>query len=139
MAWWQICLILLCAACALLAFAASIFVSFKFASLAISLDINLFRELQINRELSRLTMQPSQVPNPANESKENAAATTMGQRLQDFLRSRVGASDGDFVPYSDEQAFLNEQVDGLRAKGMSQEELDTFVKQAINTDIGSVP
>jgi hypothetical protein len=36
-----------------------------------------------------------------------------------------------------EEDFLNEQVEHLRRQGLTSEELDAFVRQAVGTDIGN--
>ena len=99
-----------------------LYVAFRFLILVLSLDSAILREFkgQIGR-VDQVTAQ-----GPINEKK-----------LKDFIQSRMAPTEGDYHPYSDEEAFIQEKVEELRHQGMTQEELDAFVRQAVGSDIGS--
>jgi hypothetical protein len=105
----------------LTAFAASLYVALRFLLLVISMEAGILREFKnsskaVDRALSDI---------PEKEAK-----------LKSFIQSRMAPTDGEFVPQSDEEAFINEQVDHLRRQGMTDDELDAFIRQAAGTDIG---
>lgn len=113
MAWWQLCLVLLCGAIALVAAASFVYVTFRFLSMALSLDAALLREFKGIR-----TPQAHQ------------AALTLDDQLKQFINSRMKPTDGDFVPSSEEDLFINEQVNRLREQGdFSEEEIKQFVHE----------
>lgn len=113
MVWWQVCLVALSVSMMFATFAVAMYVAFKFAALAISLDINLTKVFQI-------TQKPQAIVQPA--------ASGVAQDKP---------SAEPFVPYNEEEAFLQEKIDELRGKGLSDQELEQFIRQAVGTDIGS--
>jgi hypothetical protein len=117
-----LCAITLAGALGFFAVSACIYVAFKFLSLAISLDAALLREFKVQNQ---------------HDIKMDANNPITSDKLKSFIASRFTPTDGDFVPYSDEEAFLNERVAELRAKGLTDEELQSFIKQAVGTDIGN--
>jgi len=105
----------------LLGVSAVVYVAFRFLSLALSMEVGILREFKTQNSGVRQIL--TQTP---------AAEAT----LKDFVKSRFAATEGDFQAYNDEEAFIQERVEDLRRQGMTQEELDAFVRQAVGTDIG---
>ena len=69
-------------------------------------------------------------------NKIASAGPIQEEKLKTFIQARMAPTEGDFAPYSEEEAFINEQVEHLRRQGMTDEELDAFVRSAVGTDIG---
>jgi hypothetical protein len=97
-----------------------IYVAFRFLALVLSLDAAILKEFQMNTNAYRDAART----NPIQESK-----------LKDFIQSRMAPTDGDFIPVSDEEAFLQEQITELRGKGLTDEELEAFVRQAVSDKV----
>lgn len=95
--------------------ASVIYVAFRFLSIAISLDSAILRG--IKNKPQEQVQQPTEPP--------------LESKLREFISSRLAPTQGDFVPYADEVAFLNEQVESLRSKGLTEEELNQFIRQAV--------
>lgn len=113
---------LFCSGVCLAGVASVVYVAFRFLSLVTSMEAGILREFRssskaVGKALSDI---------PEKESK-----------LRSFIQSRMTPTEGEFTPYSDEEAFINEQVEHLRRQGMTDEELDAFVRQAVGTDVGS--
>jgi hypothetical protein len=43
-------------------------------------------------------------------------------------------TEGDFTPVSEEEQFIQENVEHLRRQGMTEEELDSFIRQAVGSE-----
>ena len=118
---WGIAVFLVAAALFLVAFAGAIYVVYRFLSLVLSMEIGILKEFG-NKSTA------------ANQYAQNQQVTE--SKLKEFIKSRFSPSEGDFQPYTDEEAFITEQVENLRRQGLSDEELEAFVRQAVGTDIG---
>lgn len=105
----------------LFALAAVVYVSFRFLALVLSMEVGILKEFKVQRP----AMDKALADIPEKEAK-----------LKDFIRARMSPTEGDFTPYSDEEAFINENVEFLRRQGMTDDELDAFIRQAVGTDIG---
>jgi hypothetical protein len=114
---WILVAIIFSSALLLFAFASVVYVAYHFMSLVVSMQTALIREFKGQSKAVDIAL--GDIPN--KEAK-----------LKEFIKARMAPTDGGFEPYSDEGAFVQEQVDELRRQGMSQEELDAFVKQAVS-------
>lgn len=47
----------------------------------------------------------------------------------------VKPTQGDFVPYNDEEAFINERAAELRREGLAPSDLEEFVRQAVKDEV----
>ena len=118
---WQWAGLLFAAGSFLFGLACVIYVAMRFLIIAISLDAAILREFKgqsaaVGRALGDI---------PEKEEK-----------LKSFIQSRMTPTEGEFVPQSEEEQFIQEQVEHLRRQGMTDEELDAFVRQAAG-DMGS--
>lgn len=115
------CVILFAIGFCLLGVASVVYVAFRFLSLVLSMEVGILKEFQGSQRAVNIALEDV----PRKESQ-----------LKEFIKARMTPTDGDFVPTDDETAFINEQVDHLRNQGLSAEELDAFVRQAVGSDIG---
>jgi len=110
---------LLCAgALFIAALALLVYVAYRFLSLAISLDSFILRELQ---------SRPQVVSSPAADT----SGSILQSQLKEFIANRLKPTDGAFEFNTDEELFLNETIQNLRAQGIKEEELDAFMKHAV--------
>ena len=114
--------LLIAAALFLFGLACVIYVAYRFLVIVLSLDAAILHEFKGHgRNVEQIAKS-----GPIQEEK-----------LKSFIQARMSPTDGGFVPQSDEEAFINEQVEHLRRQGMSDEELDAFIRQANGTEIGN--
>ena len=113
---------LFCAGWFALALAALFYVGYRAMTLIIGMEVGIVKEFKNQNGIVQQVVQQG----PSTESK-----------LKEFVKSRFTPTEGDFAPYSDEEAFIQEQVEHMRRQGLSEDELDSFIKQAVGTDIGS--
>ena len=106
----------------LFAFACAIYVAYRFLSLALSMDAAFLKEFSGQQR----TVQQALSQSPIQQSS-----------LKKFSQDRMTPTEGTFEPFNDEEAFLNEQVDRLRQQGLSEEECNEFIRQAVGTSVGS--
>jgi len=114
--------LLIAAALLLAAFAGAMYVGYKFLHLILSMEIGILKEFGKQSGM----VQQAVAQHPVTESK-----------IKEFIKSRFSPSEGDFQAYSDEEAFINENVETLRRQGLTDDELEAFVRQAVGTDIGN--
>jgi len=115
-------LTIFCAALFVFANALVIYVAFRFLSLALSVDASLLREF------TKLEI----------KTDEHLRSTPLqADKLKSFIQSRMTPTEGAFEPYNEEELFLQQQVEHLRRSGMTDEECDAFIRQAVGTDIGT--
>jgi hypothetical protein len=119
---WSWAAFLFAAGVCLTGLASVVYVAFRFLSLVVSMEAGILREFKGNSK----AVDKALADIPQKEAK-----------LREFIAARMSPTEGEFVPQSDEEAFINEQVEHLRRQGMTDDELDAFVRQAVNTDIGS--
>jgi hypothetical protein len=105
----------------LLGLAATVYVAYRFMSLVVSMEAGILKEFGRSGKAVNMALEDI----PKKEAK-----------LREFIQARMAPTEGGFEPYDDETAFLNEQVMHLREKGLTDEELDAFIRQAVGTDIG---
>lgn len=99
-----------------------IYVAYRFLALALSMDAAILREFSLtSKSIKQLTQ---------------SAGPVLGEKLKEFIANRLTPTEGDFSGSSDEELFLNEQVEHLRRQGLTEEELNAFIRQAVGTDIG---
>ena len=110
------------AACFLFALAIFLWLGLRFGALILSMEIGILKEFGGIKGTFQPVIQQ-------HEKTEN--------KLKDFIKSRFAPTEGEFISQSDEEQFLQEQVEHLRNQGLNQDELDAFVRQAVGTDIGS--
>ena len=101
--------------------AAMVYVAYRFLALVLSMEVGILKEFQGNQKAVNTVL--ADIPRKESQLKE-------------FIKARMTPSEGDFIPGSDEVAFLNEQVAHLREAGLTNEELDAFIRQAVGSDIG---
>lgn len=106
----------------LVGLAAVVYVAYRFLALALSMDMAMLREFRVQAN--------------ASEKAAQSAGPVLGDRLREFISSRMAPTEGEFVPTSDEEMFIQEQVEHLRRQGLTEEELEAFMRQAVGTDIG---
>lgn len=124
---WQICAILVSGGLFLFGLGCVIYVSFKYLSMAIGLDAMLSRQLQ--SQMSAMMQQPQMAPGVAGQPN-------LADQLRQFMSAqKMPQTDGEFIPYSDEEAAVREEVEKLRKKGLSEEELNNFVNQAVGANL----
>lgn len=114
-------LTLFCAALFVFAVALMGYVAFRFLSLALSLDAALLREF-------------IKVENKTDEHLRSSPVQP--DKLKSFIQSRMTPTEGTFEPYDEEELFVQQQVEHLRRAGMTEEECEAFIRQAVGTDIG---
>ena len=119
---WTTIVLILVSGFALFGLAAVTYSAYLFASTVINLQAAVLREMRSH---------PASTPGKPDNSE---VASPLSFRPDD---PRVAPSDGDFVGQSDEVEFVNEMAENLRRQGMTSEELDAFVRQAVGSDIGS--
>jgi hypothetical protein len=117
-------LLLLAGSLFIAAIVAFVYVSFRFMSLVLSMEVGILKEFKTQREY----VQPVAHTAPDTPVTEN--------KIKDFIKSRFAPTDGAFEGYNDEDAFIQEKVEDLRRQGLTPEELDEFVRHAVGTDIG---
>lgn len=118
---WTWAVFLFSAGFCLLGVSAVVYVAFRFLSLALSMEVGILREFRAQTKGVQQVL--TQAP---------AAEAT----LKEFVKSRFSPTEGAFEAYSDEEAFIQERVEDLRRQGMTPEELDAFVRQAVGSDVG---
>ena len=114
--------VLLASALLLLGLACVIYVAYRFLIIVLSLDAAILHEFKGQGR---------------NVEKMAKAGPIQEDKLKSFIQARMTPTEGDFVPQSDEEAFINEQVEHLRRQGLTDEELDLFIRQANGTEIGN--
>ncbi len=119
----------------LFAAACVIYVAFRFLSLVLTLDMAMLREFKYQAiNTGQAISTASQAVTSAEEAMK--ANSVQPSKLREFIAARMSPTQGDFTPYSEEEAFINESVEHLRRQGLNDDELDAFVRQAVGTDIG---
>jgi hypothetical protein len=115
------------AAAALFVFALAclVYVAFKFLSLGISLDAMLSRQLYM-QQLQQASQQ--QVKQPGQQFSQQ-----FQNELHDFMNRPQ--TEGEFIPASDTESFVREEAEKLRKKGMSEEEMQQFIQQAVGAEL----
>ncbi len=117
-------LLLFCAGWFVVGLASLFYVVFRGLTLILGMEVGILKEFKSQHGVIQDVVNQG----PANDSK-----------LKQFIKSRFTPTEGDFAPYSDEEAFVQEQVDHLRRQGLSDEELDAFIRQAVSADAGDTP
>jgi hypothetical protein len=118
---------LIAASLFLFALTAIVYVALRFISLVLSMEVGILKEFKGQREFVQ-PVGPVGVISPDAPITEN--------KIKEFIKSRFAPTEGSFEGYNDEDAFIQEKVEDLRRQGLTQEELDAFVRQAVGTDIG---
>jgi hypothetical protein len=101
--------------------AAMIYVAYRFLALVLSMEVGILKEFQGSQKAVNIAL--ADVPRKESQLKE-------------FIKARMAPTEGDFVGADDETQFLNEQVTHLRNQGLTEDELESFIRQAVNSDIG---
>lgn len=109
-------------ACCLFGLSAIVYVAFRYLSLVLSMEIGILKEFAKHGKVVDKALEDI----PAKESQ-----------LREFIRARMSPTEGDFVAQNEESQFIQEQAEVLRQKGMTDEELEAFIRQAVGSDIGS--
>jgi hypothetical protein len=86
------------------------YVLYRFLSLIVSMEVGILKEFG----------------SFVGSGKQN-----MFNKIKEFAQAGMKPTEGDYVPYDDEEAFVAEQVNKLKNKGLTDEELDSFVRQAV--------
>lgn len=66
---------------------------------------------------------------PVGSGKQNTL-----NKIKDLAQAGIKSTGGDYIPYDDDEAFVNEQVQKLKNKGLTDEELDVFIRQAVTDE-----
>lgn len=94
-----------------------VYVTYRFLSLVLSMDMAMLREVKLS---SRVMASP-----PVETGQE-----PIQSQLRSFIQSRMAPTDGDFVGQSDEEMFIREQAEELKDRGvLDATEIDLFVKE----------
>jgi hypothetical protein len=119
------CFALIAAALFLFSLACMFYVGFRFLSLVLSMEIGIVKEFRGGN---------TQVLEAVHEVGGDAGKTQ--SKLKDFIASRFTPTEGEFIPVTDEEQFIQEQVEHLRQQGLTDEELDAFIRQAVADNKG---
>lgn len=104
------------------------YVSLRFAMMALSMDAALLREFKVaSKHIADISQSNREILNSSGENLQT--------KLRDFVASRMSPTEGEFIHQTDEEAWLAEQLNNARAEGMSKEEIQAFVSQAIGADV----
>jgi hypothetical protein len=131
---WMVTALLAAGGLFLLGLSSIIYVSFKFLSTILTLDISILRELQAQGNLVGESAKLAEQHTKLTAQVAQSAGPVLGERLRDFIAKRMAPTEGDFQPYSDEEMFIQEQVETLRRQGMfddssmTEKELDAFIR-----------
>jgi hypothetical protein len=102
-----------------LSVAAVVYVAYRFLALALSMDAAILREFK---------QRPVSAPPMSNVGQEFPNIT--GSQANPFAGKQPD-TEGDFVPHSDEGAFIAEQVELIRQQqGLTEEDMEKFIRQA---------
>ena len=112
-------LFLFCAALFILAITALTWVALRFGALVLSMEVGILKEFKSQHAAVQQVIQGPDGP------------VETGNKLKDFIKSRFSPSEGEFVAPNDEEQFIQEQVEHMRHQGLTDEELDSFIRQAV--------
>jgi predicted Rdx family selenoprotein len=119
---WQIALLLIAGGLFLFGLACFVFAVQRFLTIAI---------VEIKKQIASSLSTSAQSPFPGGMGFD------LNKKMQEFWEKRLTPTDGGFDGYNEEEMFVREKVDELKdigvldAEQMNQDEMETFVKQAL--------
>lgn len=111
MAYYHIAILLAASGLFLFGLSCVIYVAYRFLSLVLSLDAAMLREFKLN----------VRSPNPV-----------LGRKIEYPTQPNTEPTEGSFEPTSDENMYVQEQVEQLRGiQGLSDADLASAIRQAV--------